>query len=383
MKIVFLSHLDMNLYLFRMPIMQSLVQRGHQVVALVPRGDYFDQFKEYGIEAVEYEIDRGSLNPLKELKTIRRIAQKFKELQPHIIHTFTIKPNIYGSIAAKMAGIPFVINSVTGLGSFYIEESTKAKTLRFVIETLNRIAFKIAKKVIFQNQDDLNLYLQKGILKESKAALIKGSGVDTHFFSQEQVSIQTREEYIKTLNLQANSIVILMVARAIVHKGIKEYYLAAKKLKEKNPHWVFLFVGDVDKGNISAIQQEFLESERQVQWLGKRKDIRELIAICDIFVLPSYREGIPRTLLEAGSMSKPIITTNAVGCKEVVDDKKNGFLVPVGNDEALAEKISILAEDSALRQKFSLASRQKIQEEFSQESIVKLHLEIYQEVYQD
>ncbi|WP_104719459.1 N,N'-diacetylbacillosaminyl-diphospho-undecaprenol alpha-1,3-N-acetylgalactosaminyltransferase [Helicobacter pullorum] len=378
MKILFLSHTDSNLYRFRLPVMIALVKEGHQVVALVPKGECFEKFSKYNIKAINYPIQRSSLNPLKALKTIQNIAEILKQEKPDIIHTFMLKPNIYGSFAAKIAGIPYVINSLTGLGSFYIQKSLKTTLLRILIEKLNFFAFKIAKKVLFQNQDDLNLYVQKGLVPREKTILIKGSGIDTALFSpfsQDEIQ-QTR----KNLKIPQDKIIILMVARAILHKGIKEYYQTAKIITQQNPKILFLYIGGIDNGNIAPITQDFLESNPQVHYLGEKDNIKEWIGICDIFVLPSYREGIPRTLLEAGSMAKPIITTNAVGCKEVVEEGKNGFLVPIGESEILAQKILELSCNQALREQFGKNSQDKIRKEFSVETIVESYLKLYKEV---
>ena len=378
MKIVFLSHLDMNLYLFRLPIMQELVKRGHEVIALCPEGEYFARFAAHGISAQSYEISRKSLNPFREVATIYRIARCLRSLRPDIVQTFTIKPNVYGAFAAKIAGIPCTICSVTGLGSFYIQRGLKTTLLRILIETLNKIAFHLAKAVVFQNKDDMQLYYDLGLVSKTKAVLIKGSGIDPKVFAPDSVGADVARRYKDELGIAQDDVVVLMIARAIAHKGVVEYYQAAEKLHASLPHVRFLFVGDVDNGNIAPLSAEFLRSVPAVRWLGKREDIRELLACADIFVLPSYREGIPRTLLEAGSMALPIVTTDAVGCREVVDDGCNGFLVPVGDSELLTQKIAELASDSALREAFGRASRKKILTEFSTASIVAQHLALYE-----
>lgn len=384
MKILFLSHTDSNLYLFRLPIMLALQAQGHEVIALTPKGADFDKFAPLGIQAIDYSINRGSLNPLSAFKTIQEITKILQETKPDIVHTFMLKPNIYGAFAAKIAGLDCVINSLTGLGSFYIDESPKSRVLRFIIESLNRLAFRIAQKVLFQNNDDLELYVQKGIVKREKAILIKGSGIDTQAFApiNQESYHQMRQKLSTELNLPLtrDSILVLMVARAIAHKGVREYYRAAEILKANNPHCIFLYVGGVDLGNISSMNEEFLKGSTAVIYLGQRNDICSLVGACDLFVLPSYREGIPRTLLEAGSMAKSIITTNAVGCREVVENGKNGFLVEIGNAEELAQRIAQLSKDKDLQARFGQTSREKICAEFSTDSIVKSYLSLYHSV---
>lgn len=365
-KIAFLSHFDLNLYLFRLPIMKALVQKGYTVYAICPKGEKFDEFEKHGIKALEYKIKRQSLNPFKELSTIRNIYKVIKPLKLDILQNFTAKPNIYGSIAGHLAKVPLIVNAVTGLGSFYIEESKKAKAVKKVMNRLYKEANKKAHYCIFQNTDDRQYFIDKELVKKEKAILIKSSGIDTQTF--------LASSYPAPRTPHPSPLTILMISRAIWHKGIKEYYEAAEILKNKNVE--FLLIGGTDEGNISCASKSFLNCGN-VKWLGHKDDIKEQIEKCDIFVLPSYREGIPRTLLEAASMGKPIVTTNAVGCKEVVDDGINGFLVPVKNSKILAEKINLLVNSSELREKMGKQSRIKVQKEFDINVVVQQYLKVY------
>ena len=360
--------------------MEALVKNGHKVIALIPHGDCFLKFQKHGIEAISYEINRASLNPISAIKTIFEISKILKKQKPDIVHTFMLKPNIYGSFAAKIAKLDCVINSLTGLGSFYIQKTSKTKIIRFIIENLNRISFKIANKVLFQNNDDLTLYVNKGIVESKKTILIKGSGINTKIFSP--LNNDERDKIRQNLQIPKDSCVILMIARAIKHKGVVEYYKVAQEITNKHKNVIFLYVGGVDNGNISAIREELLYTDF-VRYLGIRNDIRDIVGICDIFVLPSYREGIPRTLLEAGSMAKPIVTTNAIGCKEVVDDGINGFLVNIGDFKDLESKITILIQDKCLREEFGKKSREKICNEFGVESIIASYLKLYNDVIKE
>jgi N,N'-diacetylbacillosaminyl-diphospho-undecaprenol alpha-1,3-N-acetylgalactosaminyltransferase len=364
MKIAFLSHLDLNLYLFRLPVMKELVKQGQEVYAVCPKGKVFDKFSEFGIKAVEYKIDRGSLNIFKELKTIKHIKEVINEINPDILHTFMHKPNIYGNLT----GHKNRVNTITGLGSFFIHNDLKSKIVRNIIEVGYKITMKSTKKVIFQNSDDMQLFIDKNIIPKEKAVLVKSSGIDTDEFRPTKKDEKLRKEF----NLDEKPIV-LMIARVIKDKGVDEYIKSAKMLKEKAN---FLYVGDIDRGN----KNTFVPNWQNVKYLGFRRDIKELISICDIFVLPSYREGVPRTLLEAASMSKPIVTTNAPGCKEVVDDNKNGFLVPVKDYKSLAEKIEILIDDEKLREQFAKNSRMKAVNEFDIKVVVNKYLEVYKDL---
>lgn len=362
-KIAFLSHLDLNLYLFRLPIMIELVKRGYKVYAICPKGDKFNEFEQYGISALSYEIQRNSLNPFKELKTIGDIYRLIKPLELDILQNFTAKPNIYGSIVGYLAKVPMVLNAVTGLGSYYISDTKKAIIVKRIMDKLYKFANKKANFCIFQNSDDRKYFIENSLISPDKAIVIKSSGIDTKVFKPE----------IKK-KIQKEHTVVLMIARAIWHKGIAEYYEAADILKEKNVQ--FILIGDTDNGNISCADEHFLKNTH-VTWLGHRDDIKEQIEACDIFVLPSYREGVPRTLLEAASLAKPIVTTDTVGCREVVDNEINGYLVPIKDAQSLADKIELLVNDENLRDTMGKNGRIKAINEFDVKIVVEQYLEIY------
>jgi len=366
MKIAFLSHLDLNLYLFRLPIMKELVKRNNEVFAICPRGEVFDKFKEYGIKAVEYKIDRGSLNVFKEIKTIQNIKEVVSKINPDILHSFMHKPNIY----ANLINHKNTINTITGLGSFFIHNDLKSKIVRNIIEYGYKISTKNTKKVIFQNNDDLNYFVSKKIIPLEKVKLIKSSGIDTDEWKIENVKCNIESLGVK---IDKNKPIVLMIARVIKDKGVEDYIRAAQILKDKAN---FLYVGEIDRGN----KNSFLPDWKNVIYLGFRRDIKELIAISDIFVLPSYREGVPRTLLEAGALKRAIVTTNTAGCRDVVDDNINGFLVPVKDYKILAKKIEILIENKALREKFGEEIREKVEKEFSIKKVVNEYLKVYEEI---
>lgn len=369
MKIAFLSHLDLNLYLFRLPIMIELVKTGHEVYAVCPKGEFFDKFVKYGINPVSYYVDRKSLNFLKEFKSINSIRKCLSSISPDIIHTFMHKPNIYGNLS----GAKNIVNTITGLGSFFVHNDLKSRNVRRVIEMLYKYTTKNAKKVIFQNSDDITYFIQNKIVPENKAVLIKSSGVDTEYFKPIPKNEILLNKFKLNDKLNESKPIVLMIARVIKDKGVLEYIEAANILKDKA---IFLYVGDIDKGNKNA----FMPDWGNVKFLGFRKDIKELISVCDIFVLPSYREGVPRTLLEAAAMGKPIVTTDTVGCREVVEDNKNGFLVPIKNYVELANKIEILINNYEIRERFGKYSREKAVKEFDVRFVVSQYINLYNEI---
>lgn len=377
MKIfAFLSHLDLNLYLFRTPIMKELLKRGHKVYAICPHGDKNKALKDIGCEVVNYKIDRKGLNPFSEKKSINNIYEVIKDLKIDILHTFTAKPNIYGTFAAKKANIPIVINLVEGLGSFYVKDSIKNIIVRNIMERLYKKTFELSDACVFVNTSDPEYMINNKIIKKEKVKIIKSVGVDTEKFSMDKYTHEKLLEIRSILNLK-DKIVVLMVARAIWDKGVKEYYEAAGILKSKYQNVEFLLAGGTDEGNHSCASEEFLQNGG-VKWLGQRDDVVDITAICDIYTLPSYREGLPATLMEASSMGKPIVTTDTFGCNDVVDDAENGFLIPVRDSKSLAKKIEILIKNKSLRKTMGDKAKEKAHEEFDVRKVVNQYMEYYE-----
>jgi len=374
MRIGFLSHLDANLYLFRLPIMRRLVERGDEVFAIAPRGPYWDAFVKEGIRPVDYAVDRGSLNPVKELRAVDGIYRAIKPLRLDILHTFTAKPNIYGTFAGRKAGIPVIYNLVEGLGSFYIDDNLKSRLVRGVQESLYRMAFKRSDLCVFVNRDDPEYMLRRGLITPEKVKIIRSVGVDTRLFSMDAVETQRLARWRERLSPRGVP-VVLMVARAIWHKGIREFYEAAQRLEQKAE---FVLVGGTDTGNPSCADAAFLHAG-SVRWLGElpAEEMAAITAACDLYVLPSYREGVPRTLLEAASMGKALVATDVVGCREVVEHGVNGLLVPPRDAAALADAIDRLLGDRSLRERMGEASRKLALEDFDIEGIVEQYLPLY------
>jgi N,N'-diacetylbacillosaminyl-diphospho-undecaprenol alpha-1,3-N-acetylgalactosaminyltransferase len=359
----FLSHLDYNLWLFRLPIMQKLVRLGHRVYAICPEGERSGDFATHGVIHVPYLIERSSLNPLKELRAIQHIYHAIKPLHLDILHTFTAKPNIYGTIAGRAAKIPKIINLVEGLGSFYLENNLKSRLVRILIESLYRQTFKLSDTVMFVNEDDPAYFISKKIVSPEKVFTMKGVGIDT----SEWKPIPKEDEWIR----------VTMIARALKHKGVQEFIEAATILGKKYPDVSFQFVGSPDEGNRFSVTEEFMKAQTSINYLGQQNNIRHILSQSDIFVLPSYREGLPRTSMEALSMGLPIVTTDVVGCRETVNEGINGLLVPPQNTQALAEAIEKLIINPLLRKQMGKAGRAKAIREFDISTIIEKHLEVY------
>lgn len=376
MNIGFLSHVDMNLCLFRLPVMNELVRMGHKVFAIVPEGQCSHKFKKHGIEHIPYNIERESINPFKEVKYIENIYEAIVPLKLDMLHTFTAKPNIYGTFAAKKANVPKVLNLVEGLGSFYVNNTLKNNIMRTFMEMLYKRTFRKSDGCVFVNSDDPKYMLKRGIITKEKVKIIKSVGVDTKKFNIKNYSYSDLEK-IKDQNNLVNKTIVMMVARAIWDKGVREYYIVAERLSKKYQDVVFVLVGGTDQGNHSCASETFLKSGK-VRWLGHRDDIADLTAITDIYVLPSYREGLPVALMEAAAMSKPIVTTDTIGCREVVKDGYNGFLVPVKDSSMLTRKIETLINDYELRKQFGENGRKMTENEFDVASVVDQYINYYE-----
>ncbi len=386
LKISLVSSTDFNLYLFKMGLIKALLEEGYKVDLICSYGKYIEKLERENIQHSPIDIDRKGTSPLKDLKTLWQFYRIFKKEKFDVIHSFTIKPNIYGNIAAKFAKVPIVINSVTGLGYVFTEKGFKNDILKWIVINLYRIAFKFSNKVIFLNQDDLELFERYKIIDHHKGSVIKSEGVNTEKFSSQNIDKTRIEKIYDELEISRrhSRVIITLIARIIWHKGIKEFVEAAKILKAKYPDVLFLLVGPFDIGNPATVSKEYIEEvEKQglIKYIGKREDIRQILHISDVVVLPSYyREGIPRVLLEAMSMEKPVVTTDAIGCREVVEEDKNGFLVPIKDYTALAYSIERLIDNEELRVRFGKYGREKVLEEFDERIVVKKIVQIYEEL---
>jgi len=385
-KVVLVSNTDFSLYNFRMGLIRALLAEGYQVHIVCPDGEYIEVLVKQGVEHHTLIIDRKGTNPVNELKTVWQLYRIFRKERFDVVHGFTIKPNIYGDIAAKMAGVPAVINTVTGLGYVFTGNGEKRRLLRILVVALYKFAFKFASRVIFLNDDDFELFRRYGIGDSGRGIVIRSEGIDSDRYSVSNVRRDKLDEVLNELGLSEDcgQLVVTMIARLIWDKGVREFVEASRLVKSKHANVLFLLVGQIDEGNPAAVPEEYVtgvEREGLVRYLGRREDIPEILSISDIVTLPSYyREGIPRVLLEAMSMCKPVITTNSVGCKEVVMEGKNGYLVQPKDHMALASAIETLIIDEQLRIKMGEYGRHKVLREFEESGVVERIVRIYDEL---
>ena len=359
-KIAIVSNASWNIYNFRLNLARALKQNGYEVVLIAPYDEYSDrlskEFEYYNI----YMNNKGT-NPIEDLKTTFEFYKLYKKIKPEIVLHFTIKPNIYGTIACNLLGIK-TINNIAGLGTLFIKQNFVTKIAKY----LYKYSQNKADKIFFQNRDDFELFTNEKLVNKNKCDILPGSGVDTNKF---------RPVQIKKKN---NTFRFLLIARMLWDKGVGEYVEAAKIIKQKYKNVEFLLLGAIGVDNPTAISKETMKEWKKegiVKYLGTTDNVKVEIAKANCIVLPSYREGTSRVLLESAAMAKPIITTNVPGCKEVVDDGVNGFLCEVKNANDLANKMEMMLNLSeSERIEMGIKGRQKVVKEFDEKIVIKKYL---------
>ena len=344
-KIVVTVNAAWNLVTFRAGLIRSLIQDGFDVVAVAPIDRHATRLASLGCRFVDMPMDNQGTNPFRDAALFWRYWRLFRREKPHVVLGFTIKPNVYGSLAAHALRIP-VVNNIGGLGTTFLG----SRWLNRVARILYRLALSRSKVVFFQNVEDLSLFLEAKLVQPRQTRLVPGSGIDTKFF----VPIAGRPR-------AASSVRFLLVARLLWDKGVGDFVGAASSVKADGLPVDAQLLGMLDAKNPSAIPRRQVDrwvAEGLITYLGEADDVRPYLAESDCVVLPSFREGTPRSLLEAASMGKPIITTDVPGCRNVVMDEINGYVVPVKNVHALAGAMKrFIALPKADRERMGQASR--------------------------
>jgi len=371
-KILFFANTDWYLYNFRLPLARYLRDQGHEVIMLSPPGPYVARLEASGFRALTIPMHRRSLNPACELVLLNHIRRLYTRERPDLVHHFTIKCVIYGSLAARLAGIPACVNAVTGLGNVFTSNSIKACLLRPPVRALLHLTLGGPNsRLILQNPDDVATFQQAGLIASNQIHLIRGSGVNTTRF------------HPASQPTPSNPLKILLATRLLREKGVGEYVAAARQLRQEGITAEFLLAGDPDPGNPSSVPSVQLTAWRQegsVTLLGHVEDMAALWPQVDIAVLPSYREGTPRSLLEAAACGLPLVATDVPGCREIVQHDINGLLVPIKDATALAAALRQLYQDPTARQRMGQASRAKALAEFDERLVFDKTLAVYQEV---
>lgn len=346
-----------NIWNFRRPLVEALQADGHRITVLAPPDEAVQNLERLGCRMRPLEMSVKGMNPLEDLKLQRRFARIFREERPDAVLSYTIKNNVFGARAAKSVGVPFLPN-VTGLGTAFLS----GKLLQAVTEQLYRRSFAGLPVVFFQNEDDRGLFLDRRLVTADQAQLLPGSGIDLSRFAPAPMPDPDAPP------------VFLMIARLLRDKGVVEFVEAARQVKARHPKARFQLLGAVGSENRSAIDRSTLEgwvAEGVVEYLGTTPDVRPAIAAASCVVLPSYREGAPRTLIEAAAMARPVIATDVPGCRAVVDDGVSGFLCAVRSAESLSaamERFLALSPDG--QRGMGAAGRIKMAREYDQKLVV-------------
>lgn len=358
--IMILGATPKSLINFRGNLLRSINASGLNVVALASnaKSSEVDEIRALNISYVDYPVSRNSLSAIEDFKTLLSLRVIFNKYKPSVILAYTIKPIIWGGLAARFIPSCRFYALVTGLGFAFQKGNWKKNLLVKLVTFLYKVALKRAKKVIFQNPDNKQVFIDLGIIPEHKACVVNGSGVDLDYFD------------VKSL---PSSPTFLLIARLLGDKGIREYVAAANKVKQQYPDAVFQLVGPEDPSpdGITLKELSKLNKEQSVCYLGATKDVRPFIEGCNIFVLPSYHEGLPRTVLEAMATGRPILTTDVPGCRETVINSENGWLVEKANVEQLAEKMIWFIENPKDWQRMAEASRAMVEDKFDVHKVNK------------
>lgn len=355
----FLSH--------RKEVAVAAKEAGWEVTIVCCNTGRFSDIEALGLKTKDLPINATGMNLWEEWKTFQFLRKLYKKDRPDVVHHVGLKTILWGGLAAKLTGVKGMVNAVSGLGVLFSGEKTSL-IAKGVLEVLCFSHRRMNVKEIFQNRDDAALFLKYKVSKPEKSVFIKGSGVDLKLFDYTPVP-------------DTEPIRVIFTARMVQEKGVVVLAEAAEKLRAQyEGKVVFMLCGKLSD-NPKALKKEELEAlcdGKYIQWLGFRDDVRELLMQCHIVAFPSYyREGVPKSLIEATAIGRPIVTCNSIGCKDVVEDGVNGFLIPIKDSDTLAEKLRVLIEDSELRLRMGEASRRIAERDFSINDVVKKHLETY------
>lgn len=341
-KIIFITTVASSIYGFRQPLIVELLKQGHHVYAFVSEytQSELENIQAMGVIAIPYQLNRGGLNPFSDILATYKLAKKLEKIQPDLVLSYFAKPVIFGTFAAKIAGVSKIFAMLEGLGYTFTEQpeglSRKAKIIRRIQVALYRLSLPLANKVIFLNPDDPKDLLEQYHIKVKQVEILGGIGLDLSEYPYSPVYV-------------SENIRFLFIGRLLKEKGIHEFIAAAKQVRHRFPNTIFTVLGAIDEVNPGALSQQELDTYIQsglIEYPGQVSNVVEWIMNSQVFVLPSYREGVPRSTQEAMAIGRPVITTDVPGCRETVIDGVNGFLIPVWNSEKLAERMIYFIENS-------------------------------------
>ena len=358
MKVILFANTDWYLYNFRLRLAESLRARGWEVLMLSPAGEFAARIQQAGLRWQEFPLSRRGMNPFSELGALLRLARLYRAEKPDLVNHFTIKCVLYGSLAARLAGIRAVVNHITGLGVAFTNRGLGAAGLRVFLRAFYRLALG-RSQIIFQNPDDRAAFLSLRLASPAQTSLIRSSGVDLARFSP--------------LPEPGGLPAVVLPARMLWAKGVGDFVQAAQILKNRGVAARFILAGDADPGNPSGVPEAQLktwQAEGLVEWWGWQEDMPAAYAQVNLVCLPSLGEGVPRSLLEAAACARAIVATDVPGCREIVRHGENGLLIPPRNPAALADALERLLADPQTRQHMGAAGRTLVEKEFAVEQVI-------------
>jgi len=382
-KIALVANQNEIFFRLRMPWIKLLQQNGYEVFAVVPSGDWDEQIKSSGATLVDWRLSRSGRNLFSEARSIWGLSRIFRRLNVDIVQNFHTKPNVYAPIAARLAGVPICVSTVTGLGYTFVERSGYGKKIAQTVNLkLLSIANRMATEVMFQNPDDLDLLRTNGAIQDNKGAFYPGgSGIDVDDYNPNIRDSEQSKNIREELGISHDAFVALFVGRLQLDKGLVEFIEAAKLIREKRSDIAMVMVGAPDPGNKRSISDEQFnqwKNEGHAILTGRREDVPVLMSAANTVVTPTfYREGLPRTLLEAAATGLPLIGTDMPGVREAIEDGKNGILIPTKDPVSLAGAIVRLADDTHLASTMGDASLERAKNEFDHRKVVGKYLELY------
>ena len=367
MRIVISINTSWNIYNFRLKLIEALQDEGHEIIAIAPKDDYVSKLESIGVACYNVTLNQKGTNPIKDLSLTYQYCKLFKKLKPDCVLSYTIKPNIYGNFAARLLNIP-VINNISGLGTLFIKKSIATHFGKL----LYKLSLNSTRHVFFQNSDDKSLFVKNKLLKKSISSVIPGSGVDVNKFN-----------FTRTHNKACK---FLFVGRLIADKGVFEYLEAAVSILKMYPKKEFLLVGELGCNNKTALSktqiERYTEKYPQIKYLGKTDNIVSLLESVDVMILPSYREGLSKSLIESAAMQLPIITTNVPGCRDVVKNNFNGFLCRVKSKSSLEKAIFKMIDlNENERLEFGAHGRKIAVDKFSSDKVNKIYISKINEIF--
>lgn len=361
------SNTDWYLYNFRLSLARHLQTLGWEVFLISPPGSYTARLQQAGFSWLAWPVGRQSLLPWQELAAVRRLTNLYRSLQPDLVHHHTIKPVLYGGLAARQAGVGAVVNSITGRGYVFEGQGRRARLLGQAARPFYRAVLRRSRShTIFENESDRQYFIEQRLVPADRTHLIESVGVDANHFQP-----QPEPE---------GPLMVLLAARLLWDKGVGELVEAARLLKEQGQEVRVVLAGEPDPGNPSSIPASQLQSWQQaglVELWGWQADMPSVYARCHIVALPSYHEGVPTGLLEAAACARPIVASDIPGCRVVVVDGETGLLVPPGQPGPLAEALARLISDPDLRGRMGQAGRSRILQRFTQQHINQQTVEVY------